>query len=444
MKKFKNTLLGQARLVTYASLVVLTAFLILSPFGCSDPLVVENPNDLVEGDLSNPIGANGVANGALATVAEGVAAVLAPLLTATDEVTWIGSRDAWRELDFGNVSFDGNEFTDDAMKFLHEGRWMADKAVLQLSEFDAAGTLPDRIDLARSHLYAALARVYVADWFDDWAFSDKTEPAPAVGEDNMHTVYTDAIAILDKVIDIARSEGNTDIETRALALRARANHALAVWGLLNPKGSVPASPYVDAGRSDAEAALALMGDDTYRWQLMYAPGAEFNDASWQINGRLELGIVADANLSKPEFYRAIMDPIAGVEDPRVLANIAEFTDNARWNGTDYAPLTVVSAKEMRLIIAESDIARSAAGAAVAQMNTIRALDGLKAITTEDPAIMLQHERRANLHMQGRRLADMYRFGIQDATWQTTSDAFKVPGSFLPITISEKMSNPLIN
>ncbi|MCZ6818985.1 MAG: hypothetical protein O7G31_05775 [Calditrichaeota bacterium] len=97
-----------------------------------------------------------------------------------------------------------------------------------------------------------------------------------------------------------------------------------------------------------------------------------------------------------------------------------------------------------MIIAESDIARSTAGAAVVHMNTIRALDGLTAITTEDPATMLQHERRANLHMQGRRLGDMYRFGIQDATWQTTSDAVTVPGSFLPITISEKMSNPLIN
>lgn len=418
---------------TSIGLVFLTAMLVFIAVGCDNALEVENPNSLIEDDLSNPISANAIANGALATTAQGIAYVLAPYNTSTDEVIWTGSRDAWRELDFGNVSFDGNEFTDNAMKFLHEGRWMADKAIVQLSEFDANNAPElDRSDLARAYLYSALVRVYIADWFDDWAFSDKTEPAPNIGEANMNSVYNDALANIDQALSIARSEGNTVVETQALALRARTKHALAIWGLLNPKGSVPGNPLVNAGKDDAQAALGLMGDDNYRWQLFFAPGAEWNDFAWQVNGRLELDIDALPN-----------DPIDGVTDPRMAAEEAEFRDTGRWSGTNYSPLTVVSAREMRLIIAEADLAAGNTDAARTQLNTVRALDGLTAITGESVLAMLEHERRANLFLQGRRLADMYRFGLKDPMWETNSDAYTTPGSFLPITIGEKQANPLI-
>lgn len=438
-----QTILSIPRKATYAALVL--ALLMFGLAGCGDPLEVENPNSLVEQDLSNPIAANGIANGALATTAQGIAYVLAPYLAATDEVTWIGSRDDWRNLDFGNVSDANNEFTDNAMKFLHEGRWMSDKGILQLEEFDKNNELPNRSDLARVYLYAALARVYIADWFDDWTFSDKTVPFPPVGEDNMDQVYRDAIDLLDKAIAVAQQEGNTALETQAVALRARAQHALAVWGLLNPKGSTPANPWVNAGKADAEKALSMMGDDNYRWQLFYAPGAEWNDFAWQVNGRLELGIVADPTIQKPELHVPIMDPVDNIPDPRVLAIIEEFRDTARWSGTNYSPLTVVSGREMRLIIAEAELASGNPAGALAQINAIRALDGLTPvtdqITVEDA---LKHERRANLILTGRRLADMYRFGIKDPLWQSTSDAFTTPGSFLPITISEIQSNPCVN
>lgn len=407
--------------------------LALGMFGCEDPLEVENPNSLVEEDLSNPIASNALANGALTTVATGVAYVLAPYSTATDEVIWTGSRDAWRELDFGNVAFEGNEFTDNAMKFLHEGRWMADKAVSQLQAFaDANVRELDRADLARAYLYSGVVRVYIADWFDDWAFSNKTEPAPNVGEANMITVYEDAVARLNSALDIARSIGNSELEIRALAMLARTKHAMAVWNLLNPKGQVPANPWVNAGKAEAEQALGLMGDDNYRWQFFYGPGAEWNDLAWQVNGRRELDLNAIPN-----------DPIDGIADPRMTAAEADFRDITKYSGTNYSPVTIVSAREMRLIIAEAELASGNTDAARDQLNAIRALDGLTPITNEDVGEMLKHERRANLFLMGRRLADMYRFGLKDPMWQTTSHAYTTPGTFLPITIAELQSNPLI-
>lgn len=401
--------------------------------GCEDPLEVENPNSLLEKDLDNPIAAAGVVSGALGTTAQGVAYVLAPYEAVTDEVTWIGSRNAWNDLNRGKVTDIQNEFVDNAMKFMHEGRWMSDKAVQQMEKFDREEVLEDRSLLSKAYLLSGVIRIYIADWFDDWAFSNKTEPAPAVGKDNMFIVYDDAIERLTKAIDVARQAGNQELEARALAARARAKHAKAVWQLLNPPGQTPANPLVNAGADDAAATLALV-DDNWRWQFFYGVGREWNDLAWQINGRKELAFVANL----PD------DPIDGGDDPRVTAAVAEFTDVNRWGGTNYSPVTVVSAREMHLIIAEAKLASGDEAGAKAELNIVRALDGLTPLNGQITTLeMLIHERRANLFLQGRRLNDMYRFGIKDPEWDTTSPAYQTPGLFLPITISERLANPLI-
>jgi hypothetical protein len=119
----------------------------------------------------------------------------------------------------------------------------------------------------------------------------------------------------------------------------------------------------------------------------------------------------------------------------------DFRDRTKYQDR-YSPLTVVSAREMHLIIAESYLAAGNAGQCLTQLNTLRALTGQTAYPlTFDAATALKHERRANLYLQGRRLSDMYRFGIQDARWLPTAEARTTPGSFFPITIQERRANP---
>ena len=60
-----------------------------------------------------------------------------------------------------------------------------------------------------------------------------------------------------------------------------------------------------------------------------------------------------------------------------------------------------------------------------------------------PVAMLQHERRVNLFIQGRRLWDHYRFGVPSDQWAVGSEALTKPGTLLPITITELQSNPCI-
>ena len=62
---------------------------------------------------------------------------------ATDEITWIGSRDAWGQLDQGFVSNPANEFTDAAFPVLAQARWLADQGITE--PFAAGGAAVDDV-----------------------------------------------------------------------------------------------------------------------------------------------------------------------------------------------------------------------------------------------------------------------------------------------------------
>ncbi len=54
---------------------------------------------------------------------------------------------------------------------------------------------------------------------------------------------------------------------------------------------------------------------------------------------------------------------------------------------------------------------------------------------------MKYERQTNLFLQGRRLSDHYRFGVASDIWKAGEEALATPGTFLPITISERLANP---
>ena len=71
---------------------------------CSGLLDVKNPNNVNATDLDNPAAGFAMANGALSALAYGWGAILTEYATATDELTWTGSRDGFRELDVGTLT----------------------------------------------------------------------------------------------------------------------------------------------------------------------------------------------------------------------------------------------------------------------------------------------------------------------------------------------------
>ena len=319
---------------------VLSLLISFAVIGCE--LEVDNPNSLLEDDLADPSAAVGVANGGWNASLRGIGYIMIANAVATDEVVWIGSRDAWRELDKGGMENVYNEFVDGAWPYITEGRWMSDKAVSILEDFHSKGTLPDTQDLVRSYLTAAMVRLYIADMFDDFVYSDKTEAGAAIGDANMSGLYDQAVALLDKASAIA----NADNKIKVLGLKARAIHAKAVWGKVNPVNT--ASPYVTAGATEAAAALALMASD-YKWKMLFSGSTVSNNMSWQINGRLEMDLLYNDYVANGDAQAN--DLVTGTADTRITALAAEFRNTS--GGTDYAPITIVSAREMHLIIAES-------------------------------------------------------------------------------------------
>lgn len=438
---------------------------VLATAGCEDPFDVDNPNNATETQLNNPASAPAVVNGAQGAVSRAASVVSAPYSTATDELTWIGSRDAWGQLNDGRVERPDNEFTDEAFDWVGQARFMADRAIDVTTGFDGEGTLDERTDLARAYLYGGIIYTMIGDVYDDFVLPDSpTEEAPPVGVDNMSSVYDRAISYLTEGLAVARDEGATELEHRLLAMRARARHARAVWELLNPSGSVPADPLVSVQGAvdDARAVLDAVADD-WAYRFTYTPATvpmsgnvpTFVNVGFQVNQRGELQIGPDYVEIDPDDRTDIvdedqipgagiilMDPIDDVPDPVVGAAVREFIDAG-----EFAPMTVTSAREMHLIIAEADLARGnddGSSDFAAHVNAVRSLDGLSEYTGPgqvDPLALLQHERRVNLYLQVRRLTDHYRFASPSSNWQPNSQAVLTSGTFFPISISEIRSNP---
>lgn len=419
--------------------------------GC-DLLDVNNPNDLVEDDIRQEAAANAVVNGAQTLVASSVSQSWQPYLVASDEMYWIGSRDAWLSLDQGAVSDPLNEFIDGPFPAMGQGRWMSDQAIEILTEHH--GNNPTKeitTDLARANFYSGIMYMVIGEIQEDFAFSNKKESGAPVGPANMHQVLDGAITRLTAAIDGFRSQGETDMAIQAMAVRARARQSRAIWDAINPapsgNGLVNSA---DAG-ADAAAVIAAVGGNSADWtfNLEYSVGSRSNSmASWVNNrkeNQIDLSIVT-VNSANDIDGIALQDPIDNVDDPAVIKWLNQWKGgNYLTKGGVYPPLTVASTRMMHLILAENALAGGNSEAFRTSINHIRALDELTPFSGQiEDLEMLKHTRRVNVLLQGLRLADMYRFGIRDPKWLATNPTIAKPGEMLPISIVEIRANCHLN
>lgn len=414
--------------------------------GCN-LLDVNNPNSLVEEDIEQPVTAEFLANGSEATVADGVSGFLAVYSVASDELNWVGSFDAWQDVMIGNFKDPTNQFVDQEYPTVSRARWWADDVINRLNQFDSDGLLNDRTQLSRAYLYGAVIYVTIADMFDNFVFTERAEGGPPIGEANMVGLYDTAIEYIDS--GLAVSGISDELEATLTGLRARANYSKAMWNKMNPSVNT-SDPLIDdaAAVSDAQAALGLMSAD-YKYQLNFSPSTLQNYMAQQTNQRVELVvnpsvyIVADddgrrvRNIEYPDSTVLIQDPIDDIPDPVVYNTLVEFI-----GAIEYAPITVVSAREMHLILAEAAAAGNTGVDFDTQINAIRDLDDLTDYSGQITELeMLQHSRQVNLLFQGRRLHDMYRFDVSSPQWEQGSTAETSPGTFFPISITECRANP---
>jgi len=424
----------KGRLLT---LILIGSFGLLS----CDVLDVDNPNSLIEEDLNNPAAAPAIANGAEATLTRGLGNLLAPYSTVTDELTWIGTRDAWLALNQGETDDPLNEFVDGAYASINEARWTADNAIQRIEAFREEGSLQNITPLVRSYLHGSIVYLTIADSFDNFVISDRQEAGHPIGRENLRELIDTAIEYTESGLELASS--GSDWETRLLAVKARALYSRALWDRLKPQLDTQ-NPLVESSSavSAAEDALAAIGSaNDWRYRIVVTSETPSNNLAFQVNERLELRI--DDTYVQPTSDNTrvesvtLEDPIDQIPAPYLVREIEEFT-----GANEFADYTIVSARELYLIIAEDAAARQDEGAFSEAINNLRSLDGLTdysgQITERE---LLEHSRQVNLFLQGRRLADLYRFEKSSPRW---SSSRVNPGIFFPITNSEITSNPNVN
>ncbi len=405
--------------------------------GCSGLLDVSNPNNVDESALSDPLSTVPLQNGVLASLNAMISGTTVPYSVATDELDWIGSRDAWFDLETGGLANHLNEFTDGAFPNVGQARYLGDVAIGHLEKYNTDGKLTNKLALARTYLYTAIIYASIADMYDDFAFSNKTAPAAPVGRAAMGTLYDKAGDYLNKAQALAATGTDNPLKYNILAYRARVKHAKAVWQKITPKGQAPAAPFVnDAGaNADAAAALAL-GSGDQKFTLVSNQESTAGINIWfEVNGRNEHRVGA--------VYTNLVDPITGAKDITTQALLTQF----KAFGTTAGVLTMTSTRELRLILAEAALAAGNSAEFRSQINAVRAFDAKGDFTgqvAED--VILKHERKAQLWLMRRRLSDMYRFKEKDAKWANNPNfesAFAVSGLLFPIPNVERLGNPCI-
>lgn len=410
--------------------------------GCDSLLDVSNPNNVTQEAVVQPQAATAVVNGAAARSALAWAFVVRMATTVADESTQTGSWDAARDMNNGNLTDPGNSDNNDGFNTASVARWMADEAVRLVELHDADGTLARRADLMDAYLYAGLSRLLIAEYFEDFVFSNRTEPGPPVGPANMVRVYDDALGFFASMKAEAQAAGDTERVRQAVALTARTHYGKALWQKFQPRGTVPADPLVNSAEANAAATefFTLSPAADWRFAHTYSSASIQNTMANWLNTRREIRpsnrhIIATEGFAVQEVV--LRDPITDIVDPALSARIFENRDGVNWS-----PLPITSAREMHLILAEAALASGNTAAFEARINDLRALEPtLTPYTGQIPARdILIHSREVNLYMTGRRLADQYRFGITSPTWLAGSDAINRPGSFFPIGEVERQTN----
>lgn len=417
----------------------------LSLGACTSLLDVDNPNNVSSTALDVPAAASAILAGATNLTGNALSSMLNFYVPATDEAYWVGSRDDYRLLDSGEFGINTNEYVQSAYLKVASARWMADQAVQKIAKFNADGDLLDKQLLVQAYMIAAINYINIADKFDDMAFSDRTVAGANYGEAGMVALYDSAT----KWLDAANSLATGDNKAYVLALRARAKQSKAIWQKLNPAGTTPASGLigdVNGMVADAQGALAAKSGD---WRYIVATNdLNQGDGSgggfgFEMNSRVEYTPNADlvtvSQNGKPTKVIAV-DPVSGGIDATAAKLIGEvvFAPSSSINSP---PLTQASSREMQLIIAEAALAAGNNSGFDTAINAVRALDGKAPYAgTPSRSAILQWERRINLIFQGRRLNDMYRFGVKDPKWVSTALAFNKPGCLFPIPLIERDAN----
>jgi len=417
---------------------------------------IENPNVVAQEDVENPTAAPALVSGLLFRTSAAMAELAVTHATISDELTWRGSFDNVGALDRGSLVSNTGWYGSPAYTALTTARWLGDQTIEILEAHQAAGVLPNLLLLARTYWLTGMVYVEAAANFEEFAISDRRTAGPVVPRG---ALYDRGIELLGQASTTAQQAGDANLETTAMAYRARAYWMRAYWDKMRP-GTRPSEPLISDTQANALATQVLARvPANWRHVFTYSPTTQESRIGFEVNSRSE--VVVENHIIEQDASRRfscrpghaacnrngirLRDPIDNIQDPALATQAFPFL-----SGFVYSDLVGISAQELNLILAEAALLAGNMGNFRDHINAVRALE--PSLTPYNPLVhalvdsreLLVHMRQVNLFLQNqRRLPDLYRFGIRAPEWVTGETALTSPGKVHPIGHLECNSNPLV-
>ena len=353
---------------------------------CSNPLDVQNEQDVLDINLDRPNAVAPLLNGVAGDYGVAYANAVDIVGLFGGELIHTGSFPSWREVEAGIGTRPSTE-GDNMYNSVSRAIWVADTAATRIAtQVKDANASPE---VAEAMIFGAFAHFLLADNY----CSGTIKAGPAITPDSL---YRRASSILTQALGIATTANKSDLRYRAIAGRARARLMLKDY----------------AGARD-DAKLIPAG---WRWNAIYSSNStrENNTVATLTTTliRREAGV-------NPRFYtdaRYRTDPrtpflnrgdTAKGPDP-----IRQFVEQLKYpqRGT---PIPIASVQEARLIEAEANARLGDLAPVVDLINVVRTSAGLPAyagpVTQAAVLAQIQFERSAELWLQAQSLSDLRRF-----------------------------------
>lgn len=395
--------------------------------GCGDLFNVDNPVDILAEDLEDVRTIPALSNSAEAAVVGIYDSSIQYSELVGDGAIHVATNQGNLALDLGILG-EFNERAEDLYNSLAAARWAATEVTERLEALVKDPATDPAV--ARSYYWDAVARITLADLFEEVPFDGGPPQTPA-------QVYETTVPLLETAGTIASAAGLTEYVAASHGTLARLYRSL----------------YFEQGGNNlatfqlaAEAAQrALATDADYRINARYAlPGS-----SNGLTGAWDIGVFYDVMDPK---YANRVDPVSGERDPRIShapwsGLISTFGDSI-FQQTKYpvtqrsAPIRVSSWQEATLILAEYELLTGDLATAVSYINDVRAAAGLPAFSASTAAEVreqLLYERSTEFWLEGRRWQDMRYYDIVPPRWNPAQKQAGVDRRF-PVSLRERSTN----
>jgi hypothetical protein len=389
------------RCLLAASLVIAT--------GCD--LKVSNPGPLQDSQLDVPTALPALVNGMSGDLSVAIGNYIERGALASGELAESGNFAA--ELQYFNGIIRPEDVNPDWAN-MQQARWSAEDGIRRMGRVLGAG-LDNNVDTPRAYLYAGFANRLLGEN----VCTGVIDSGPAQSD----TVYfVRAESLFTRAYNIAKAQNNTNVANAALGGRA----SVLAW----------------QGKWAAAVADAALVPNTFVFNAIFSTNTtrENNDLANQTITRRE------TTVSGTVYATVFKDPRTPWDTIKTTSGAIQTGQDGRtkfFRQTKYTSLgsavPLVKGAEMLLLRAENALRSGDIATMTSLINTERGLYSLAAVTapanTAAAWTMLQSERGSVVWLEGRRLWDLRRWGVEG-----TNTFLATRSKCIPVSTNELAAN----